>query len=145
MMLLSSATLPQCRIAKVKACEGDEDAANSNDIQAVGLFQMRVRDELDFRVDFTEWVAANGNPPMSGAVFTVASGSPQSPTISGQAFSPDGMSVVVLKAAVGAEPGHAYYLDVTANFGPTVPIAPGALVIPARKMVRRIHVVVIAG
>ena len=136
---------PDCRIATVLPCEQDTDASQSAPIAALALFQMKIRDTLDFTVDFSQWIAANGSPVMSAATFAVASDSPSQPTISGQAFTPVGKAVVVLHAANGAKAGDAFYLDVTATLAATVPALPTDVAIPARTLVRRIHVVLANG
>ena len=136
---------PDCRIAIVPPCENDGDASQSASIAALACFQMKIRDTLDFTADFTQWIAANGNPVMSAATFAVASDSPSTPTISGQAFTPGGKVVVVIHAGSGAKAGDAFYLDVTVTLAATVPTSPADAVIPSRTLVRRIHVVLANG
>jgi hypothetical protein len=139
---------PDCRVATVPACEQDIDASQSASIAALACFQMKIRDTVDFTVDFSVWLAANGGPLLTGATFAISSDSPSQPTITGQAFSPGGKSVAVLKAGtsgVAAKAGDAYYLDVTAVFAATVPVLPADVAIPTRTLVRRIHVVVANG
>jgi hypothetical protein len=140
-----AAGAPDCRIATVPPCENDTDASQSAPIAALACFQMKIRDTLDFTVDFTQWIAANGNPAITAATFAAASDSPSAPTISGQAFTPTGKAVVVLHAAQGAKAGDAYYLDITATLAATVPASPLDVAIPARTLVRRIHVVLANG
>ncbi|MGZ6199182.1 MAG: hypothetical protein ACXWNL_16220 [Vulcanimicrobiaceae bacterium] len=136
---------PDCRIAIVPPCEQDGDASQSAPIAALACFQMKIRDTLDFTVDFSQWIAANGNPVLSNALFAAAVDSPSAPSISGQAFTPGGKCVVVLHAAEGAKAGDAYYLDITATLAATVPASVADVVIPARTLVRRIHVVLTNG
>jgi hypothetical protein len=136
---------PDCRIAIVPPCENDGDASQSAPIAALACFQMKIRDTLDFTVDFSAWIAANGNPVMTAALFATAADSPSAPTISGQAFTPGGKCVVVLHAAEGAKAGDAYYLDVTATLAATTPATTADVAIPARTLVRRIHVVLANG
>jgi hypothetical protein len=136
---------PDCRLATVPACENDGDAAQSAPIAALACFQMRIRDTLDFTVDFSQWLAANGTPVVTDAQFVAASDSPSAPSITGQAFTPTGKCVVVLHGAEGAKAGDAYYLDITASLAATVPASPLDVAIPARTLVRRIHVVVVNG
>lgn len=133
-----------CRLIAVPACERDGDQSQSAPINALACFQLRMRDTLDFTVDFTQWLAGNGNPILTSATFAASSESPSAPTIAGQAFSPTGKCVVVLSASQGAVAGDAYYLDISVTTGPTVAVAPD-VVIPSRTLVRRIHVVVING
>lgn len=134
-----------CRTVVVPSCEPDGDAAQSAPIGALALFQMRIRDKVDFQVDFSQWLAANGNPVLTGATFAASADSPSAPTIEGQAFVPAGKCVVVLSAPVGAKAGDAYYLDITAQIGATTPVLPTDVAIPARSLVRRINVIVING
>jgi len=110
---------PDCRIATVPPCEQDVDASQTAPVAALACFQMKIRDTLDFTVDFTQWIAANGNP--------------------------GGKCVVVLHAASGAKAGDAYYLDVTATLAATAPATTADVAIPARTLVRRIHVVLANG
>lgn len=146
MLVYSAAPGPvDCRAVVVPPCEADGDAAQSAPIEALALFQMRIRDKVDFQVDFSQWLQANGNPTLTGATFAVASDSPSTPTIAGQAFVAAGKCVVVLTAPEGAKAGDAYWLDVTAQVGATTPVAPTDVPIPARTLVRRIHVVVVNG
>lgn len=133
-----------CRSVAVPACERDGDQSPAAPIEALACFQLRKRDVLDFTVDFTQWLAQNGNPAIQTAVFAAAADSPSPPTITGQAFAPTGKCVVVLSAPVDAVAGDAYYLEITVTTGPTVAVAPD-VVIPARTLVRRINVVVING
>ncbi len=144
MLLISTPAAPECRVAKIPACEDDACAAQGDEVLALSTFQMRIRDSIDFRVDASEWVAANGRPELTDMDFDVASDSPQEPQIVGSSFTANGMGVVVLQAANDAEAGHAYYIDVTLDFAATTGSAT-ELAIPARKLVRRIHVVVVAG
>lgn len=145
MIYHQAAGAPDCRIAVVPPCENDGDASQSAPISALALFQMKIRDTLDFTVDFSQWIAANGNPVMSAATFAVAADSPSTPTLSGQAFSPTGKAVVVIKAADLAKAGDAYYLDITVTLAATVPLTNADVAIPARTLVRRIHVVLANG
>lgn len=140
-----AAGAPDCRIAIVPPCENDTDASQTAPVAALACFQMKIRDTLDFTVDFSQWIAANGNPVLSNAVFAAASDSPSAPSISGQAFTPGGKCVVVLHAASGAKAGDAYYLDVTATIAATTPATSADVAIPARTLVRRIHVVLANG
>lgn len=146
MLVYNTAPGPiDCRSVIVPACERDGDAGQSAPIEALALFQMRIRDKIDFVVDFSQWLAANGNPTLTGATFAAAAESPSAPSISAQAFVPAGKCVVVLTAPEGAKAGDAYWLDVTAEIAPTTPVQPTDVPIPARTLVRRIHVVVVNG
>jgi len=145
MLIHSQAFVPDCRVAVVPACESDVDTSTAQQISALGLFQMRLRDSIDFQVDFTQWLGANGNPVLSTAVFAVASGSPKAPTIVAQAFNPAGVAAVVLAVPDGGAVGDTYYLDITVHVAASVPALPSAVAVPARILVRRIHVIVVAG
>ncbi len=144
MLIYSQAPGPaKCRYVSVPTCERECDA--STDVEALATFQMRLRDALDFTVDFTEWLAANGNPTLTNAQFTVAQGSPQTPSVAGQAFNAAGKAVIVLSPGEGRAVGDAYYLDINASVGATVPVSPTDVATPSRSLVRRIHVVVVNG
>ncbi len=122
-------------------------SSSTTTVPPVATFQMRARDVLDFSVDATAWLAANG----SGAVLTaaqwaVAAGSPKTPTISGQGFDQTGLTSAVIAAANTAAPGDVYSLDITLTVGPCPPANdPGGFTIPARTLVRRIQIMVVAG
>lgn len=143
----SQVLAPDCRVAVVQPCETDVDTSNaqSQQIAALGLFQMKLRDTVDFRVDFSQWLAANGGPVLTAAAWAVAATSPKTPTITGSAFVPAGMTAVVLKAPDGASAGDTYYLDITASIGATSPSLPTDVALPARTLVRRINVIVVQG
>lgn len=145
MMIYQNTATPDCRSVVVPICENDTDASQGADIAALACFQMRIRDTIDFTVDWSQWLAKNGNAQLSAATFAVAVGSPSTPTISAQAYSPAGKCVVVLQAADGAKAGDAYYVDLTATVAATTPVGPGDVAIPARTLVRRIHVVAVNG
>lgn len=133
-----------CRTAVVSACDALYDVPPTT-IDALATFQIKLRDKLDFTVDFTDWLQANGNGALTSAVFTVAAGSPKTPTIVGQTFSTT-KALIVINPAVGDVAGDAYYLDITAQIAAVAPAVGSAdLAIPARQMVRRINVVVING
>lgn len=134
-----------CRSVVVPACEPDGDPSQGADIAALACFQMRIRDKLDFTVDFSAWLAQNGNATLTSGTFAVSTDSPSTPTISGQAYAAGGKCVVVLTAPSGAKAGDAYWLDITAQISATTPVLPTDVAIPARTLVRRIHVVVING
>ena len=114
-------------------------------VPAVGVAQLRLRDSLDFTLDFCAWLAANGQALLSGATWAVTTDSPQTPTIVGQSFTSAGKAVVVLSPAVDAEIGDAYYLDVTAMIEAQTAETAGQIEMPVRRLVRRLHVVIVAG
>lgn len=133
-----------CRSVTVPACEPDGDASQSASIAALACFQMRKRDTIDFTVDWSDWLKQNGNAMLSAATFSVATDSPKTPTLT-QAFAPGGKCVVVLTAANDALAGDAYYIDLSVTVAATTAVGPNDVAIPARTLVRRIHVVVING
>ena len=147
MMILSTASgAVNCRSVSVPACDPHCDSGQSTGIPSLAVFQIRIRDTVDFTVDFTEWLQANGNATLSGATFAAASDSPSAPSIQGQSFNASGKAMVVLSGATeGVQVGNAFWIDVTAQVAATVALLPSDLVIPARTLVRRIHVVVISG
>jgi hypothetical protein len=134
-----------CRSVSVPACERDYDAGKSSSIEALALFQLKLRDTIDFTVDFTDWLVANGAATLTGATFSVAADSPQTPTIAGQTFNAGGKSIVVLSPAANANVGDAYYLDIIAQVAATIVSLPTDIAIPARTLVRRINVIVVHG
>lgn len=144
-MFLINDTVGPCRTAAVPACETNVPADPAASVEAVGYFQLRLRDEIDYTLDFSAWIVANGSPQVTDAVWAVAASSPKTPVILDSAFSPQGKCVVVLKPGVGALIGDAYWLDCTVSLGPTTAVNPGDVALPARKIVRRIHVVVVNG
>jgi hypothetical protein len=145
MLVYSTQAAPDCRSVVVPACEPDLKAEQGSDIPALACFQLRLRDQIDFKVDFSQWLLANGNAQLSSAQFAVATGSPGTPTIVGQAFSPAGKCAVVLAAANNAKAGDAYWLDLTATVAAVPAVGATDVAIPARTIVRRIHVVVANG
>lgn len=145
MLVYSTPSPVDCRSVTVPACEPDGDASQSAAIAALACFQMRKRDTVDFIVDFSDWLRANGNAVLSAATFAVASDSPKTPTLAGQAFVAAGKCVAVLTAANDALAGDAYYLDLSVTIAATTPVAPTDVAIPQRTLVRRIHVVVVNG
>lgn len=113
---------------------------------AAATFELRQRDSLDFAVDFSTWLAANGsNAQIDDAEWSVAEKSPKTPVILGNGFSPAGRCVVVVKAAEGAVVGDGYWLDVKVTVGATTATSPEEVALPARTLVRRIAVIVVAG
>ena len=145
MLVYSTQVQPDCRSVVVPACEPDVNAEQGADIPALACFQLRLRDTIDYKVDFSQWLQANGNAQLNAANFAAASNSPSTPSITGQSFSPAGKTVVVLKAADNAKVGDAYWLDVTATGAAVVAASAADVAIPARTIVRRIHVVVASG
>jgi hypothetical protein len=136
---------PDCRRVALPVCERDQPPRPNATIDAIATFQLRQRDTLDFTIDMSAWLGANGNAQLTAASWAVASGSPKTPTMASNAFSPQGHVVVVLTAASDAQPGDAYWLDATISIGATQPTNVGDVAIPARTIVRRIYVVVAAG
>lgn len=145
LVLAQDSGTPDCRIAVVAPCELDGDPSQSAPIPALDTFQMKIRDTTDFRVDFSQWLAANGNPILTAATFTVADDSPSTPEIIGQAFVPAGKCVIVIAAADGAKAGDAFWLDITVHVGVAAAVLPTDVAIPARVLTRRINVVLVNG
>lgn len=142
-MLQFNQTAVSCRRVAMPACEPEVDTSPTAPIPALKLFQMRSRDILDFGIDFAAWLQANGSAVLATATWAVASNSPQTPaTVTTVPFDPAGMTAVLVEAdAVG----DAYYLECTITTAPTQPSANGALALPARTVVRRIHILVVNG
>ena len=145
MFTLPNTLLPiGCRRAAVDACEATLDISQSAPIPAIALFQLRIRDTLDFGVDLSLWLAANGNGLISNAVWSVAALSPKTPILSGNSFLPSGLAVVAVAPGVGALPGDAYWLDVTFSVAAVAATAV-SIALPARTMVRRVNIIVVNG
>lgn len=144
MFLTDSGVMPPCRTYSVPPCDLDASVAANATVEALHLFQLRLRDTLDFTVDFGAWLRQN-SATISDAVFTVASGSPKTPLIQGQGFAA-GKCVVTLKAATSpaAVVSDAYWLDLTVTFA-AVTATDTTPAIPARTIVRRLHFVVANG
>ena len=136
---------PDCRKYEVPTCEADVNVAPNATVPAIATFTIKQRDTIDFTVDWSSWLGANGNPVLTNATWTVATDSPKTPTISGQAFSAAGVCVAVLTPAAGATPGDAYWLDLTVTVGVTTATNAGDVAIPARTLVRRVYIIVTAG
>lgn len=145
MLVYSTATPPDCRSVVVPSCEGDVSSAQDADITALALFQLRLRDEIDFKVDFSQWLQANGGAQISNATFAAAATSPSAPSIVSQAFSANGKCVVVLAAPNGAKAGDAYWIDVTVTVAAVAAATANDVAIPQRTLVRRINVVAVNG
>jgi hypothetical protein len=135
---------PDTRKYTLPASEYDGSINPSASVPATATFSLRQRDTIDFTFDASVWLAANGNPTLDSAVWTIAGSSPKTPTIAAQNFSPSGQCVVVVTPASGAAPGDAYWLDLTLSIAAT-PATTTAAAIPARTLVRRIYIIVTAG
>jgi len=108
-------------------------------------FQLRQRDSLDFSMDFSAWLAANGQPNLASAVWSIPATSPQTPILGVSGFSPAGHTAVVVTPALLAAVGDVYWLDVAATTtAVTIDCVPG-VVVPSRGLTRRIAIVVVAG
>jgi hypothetical protein len=135
---------PTCRRVALSVCEPQSLAELAPKPEAIATFYIRQRDTLDFIVDLTDWLAANGPATLSSATWAVAADSPGTPVLEDDVASPYSTAVVVSPAA-NAKVGDAYWLDVTLNITATQVTNPGDLALPARKLVRRINIVVVAG
>ncbi|KAH2282323.1 hypothetical protein KXW82_007478, partial [Aspergillus fumigatus] len=76
MGLAATLVQPDCRSVVVPACEPDVNAEQGADIPALACFQLRLRDTIDYKVDFSQWLQANGNAQLNAANFAAASNSP---------------------------------------------------------------------
>ena len=118
----------------------------SSVIPPVVIFQIRERDVLDFSIDATQWLAANGNGVLAaGSAWAVAVGSPMTPTIVGQQFDPSGLVTAVIAPMMGANVGDVYWLDVTLAVAPAQLTMFPNVQVPARKLTRRVYIQVVAG
>jgi hypothetical protein len=138
---------PDCRSVVVPACEPDIDPSQSASINCLTgqPLQFKLRDTMDFSVDFTQWLAANGAPTIASATWAVAANSPKTPVISSQAFVPAGMTNVVLKNPDNALAGDTYYMQITMTTSVTVPTLPTVVPIGPRTLVRQINIITVAG
>lgn len=136
---------PDSRYVAMPAAEPDIGAAPGSPILALALFEIRLRDVLDFTVDFATWLGANGGSTLTAATWSVAAGSPKTPTISGQAFAPAGRVTAVLAPGAGAVTGDTYWMDISVTVGATTVVNPNDVVIPARTLVRRVNIIVVNG
>lgn len=130
---------------------------------ASATFELRLRDVLDFTVDFSTWLAANGsNARIVNAVWEVAPDSPKTPILPGRlqiqeltlvggskppnvSFSATGRCVVVVQAAADAKVGDGYWLDLKVTVGATTATHTDDVALPERTLVRRIAIIVVAG
>lgn len=138
-----------CRTYRVPACEAAQSTSSSA-VPAAATFQVRQRDVLDFDVDASDFLASLGSDAkLASAVFSVASSVTLAgtvagaPTISGQGHSDDGVASVVLAPHSAAAVGDVYTLDCTLVTTSTS-LAQG-VTLPARTIVRRIVIIVVAG
>ncbi|MFX8653009.1 hypothetical protein ABTM19_20000, partial [Acinetobacter baumannii] len=81
---------------------------------------------------------------LTNVVWSIGANSPKSPVIGAGSFDPAGLMTVQVTPAPGALAGDAYYLDATITVGPVAASA-GQPALPARTLVRRIHLVVVNG
>ena len=116
--------------------------APSAAVPALAQFFKAARDTLDFGIDFSDWLIANGNTQATNIVYTEGDDSPQTPTIASQSFSPLGESAVLLS---GGAVGDAYYIDATLTVDQVQVREDNPAAIGTRTIVRRIHIVVVAG
>lgn len=116
--------------------------APSASVPALAQFFKAARDTMDFGIDFTDWLIANGNTQATNIVYSEGDDSPQSPTIASQSFSKTGESAVLIS---GGAIGDAYYIDCTVTVDEVQVREDNPAAIGTRTIVRRIHVVVVAG
>jgi hypothetical protein len=139
--------LPDCRRLVVPSCEPDIDPTQSAPLMCLTAapLQMKLRDTIDFTVDFTDWLAANGSPTLATATWAVAAASPKTPTILSSSHSPFGKTNIVITPGVNALAGDTYFLEVTVVTTATAPVLPTDLTIAARTLVRQMRVIVVNG
>lgn len=114
-------------------------------IPLAAIFQIRQRDTLDFSINYMAWLAANGAATIATSTWVVAALSPKIPIIVASALDPAGVAVVVVTPAVAAVVGDTYWLDNTMTTTiASLDCVPG-IVVPARVLVRRIALMVVAG
>jgi hypothetical protein len=133
-----------CRYARMPACDPVGDASPSANVPAVGVFQLRSRDTLDFGIDLRDWLAANFSPEIANVAWTVAPNSPHVPIIVGSSYEKDSRVSVVLTPNAGATGGNSYFLEAAIQIAP-VAAQTGIPALPARTLHRRIHIVVVNG
>lgn len=130
------------RTVAVPVADPPQNYGQSAPIDVLATFQLFIRDTLDFSVDLTAWLTANGAAVLSGATWTSAGS--KTPTLSGQAFVPTGLASVVVAPASGALPGDAYLLDVAFAIA-AVAASIASPAIPARVLTRRICIILVNG
>lgn len=143
-MLQLDTTLVDCRTAVVPVCEPERSVDAQGTVSALGLFQHRLRDVLDYTVDFSAWIAANGGTQLDGVAWAVAADSPKTPVLSDDSFAPSGKAVVLVTPGAGATVGDTYYIEATATFAARAASA-DLPALPARTLVKRIHIIVVKG
>lgn len=130
------------RRVKVPVQEPTQNPSVSANIPALAQFFKAARDTMDFGIDFSDWLIANGSPQLKSCVYAAGADSPKPPDIESQTFSPTGETVVML---AGGDVGDAYYLDCTVVLDDVQIREGNPSTIGERTMVRRIHVVVYNG
>jgi hypothetical protein len=114
-------------------------------IMPAAVFQIRQRDTLDYSVDASGWLAANGSALLGAVAWGVANDSPMQPIIMADSFDPTGLCTVVVAPAADAAVGDVYWIDWSAATTPTqIPRLPN-VTIPPRTVVRRFYIMVVAG
>ena len=145
MFTLPLSSTDACRTITVPLCEIPPDTSQSAPVPAMTLFYLRLRDALDYTVDFGPWLAAYGAGKLASAVWTVATTSPKIPTIVNAGFDPTGLTAAVIAPGAGAIPGDAYWVDLTVTTAPIPLSGSNLLALPARTLVRRVNFVVVNG
>jgi hypothetical protein len=138
-----------CRTYTVPVCEPPQGISSAI-IPTSATFQIRQRDTLDFCVDLRSFLTGIGDDiALANAAFAIASSvtsagvATGAPTIGGSGFTPEGTVSFVLTPSATAAVGDIYSIDMTATTSTTT-IGSGT-VLPARVIVRRIAIVVVAG
>lgn len=111
-------------------------------VDALATFIMRARDVMDFGIDFSDWLKSNADSVIKTAVWSEASGSPQSPTLGSSVLFPGTETVVMVGPGTAND---VYWLDCTVTIATSQQRENQALAIPERTIVRRVAIKVLAG
>ena len=119
-------------------------------IPAGAVFQLRQRDTLDFTVDFRRFLTSLGpGIVLSSVVFTQVGATTQAgttagaPSLVGNGFTPDGIATLVVQPNPTAGVGDIYTIDCAAVTSISTYFE--GVTLPARKITRRIAIIVVAG
>lgn len=147
MFSLPSSGSANCRRVSLPACEDTTDLSQSAPVPSLAVFQLRLRDvAVDFGIEMADWLAANGAAAISGVTWAAAADSPKVPVIAGSGFDTvTGSVVVFVTPGAGAVAGDAYWLEATITIAAIAASAQNPIAYPARTLVRRINIVVVAG
>jgi hypothetical protein len=117
---------------------------NTPSIDALATFIKKARDTLDFGIDFTDWLKANGDTEISAVTWEPVTDPPyQDPPILSDQFFPGSEAWVMIGPGLA---GDNYLIDCTATIAPTQARVGGdAVSTVERTIVRRIAIQVLAG